>query len=207
MILIDFNGTISELDKTKRNFFDRTLKYFKDWGFTGSSEDLKRTFKEVDAALKYVPHNLGDYPKEVAKKLGLEVTDDAINQQNQTFERLMVENASPLVGSLDAIKELSEVDELVIFTNEWESIVFPLMKKFKILNYFSDVVCIGGTGMNKDKGHFFPELKQRGAWAIIGDKAHKDGMGEKHGIKFIDVQKGWKAAVKEIINLKKQMQK
>ena len=208
MILIDVNGTISDLSGAKRNIFDEvTLRHFREWGFTGTPEKLKKLFAEVDEDLKYRIHSLKDYPKEVAKRLKLKVSDEKIHQENSNFQNKMIETSVISQETAEALKKLSKEVELVIFTNGWDQIVFPLLEKFEVLNCFADVVCIGGTGMNKEKGHVFPDLKKRGAWAMIGDKAHKDGLSEKFGIKFIDIGHGWDAAIKEIINLKRQRRK
>ena len=101
------------------------------------------------------------------------------------------------------MKKLSRVDELVLFTNNVPTTIIPAIEKHGMLNYFSDFICLFGTGLHKSKGHVFPELKARGAWAIIGDSPRKDGVGETFGIKFFDVRKGWDSVVKEITAIKR----
>ena len=208
MILLDVNGTLMDFKSIKGKIFNEmTLPYFRKWGFKGTPGELKRVIAEVDEYLKYRIHTLKDYPREVAGRLDLEVSEDEIHQENSDFKQMMIEGVQLLPGTKEALKKLSALDSLAIFTNGWDQIVFPALKKFEILNYFSDVVCIGGTGLHKEGGHVFPELKRRGAWAMIGDKPEVDGLCEKSGIAFVDVRQGWSKTVEEIIDLKRRMPK
>ncbi|MBR9681359.1 MAG: HAD family hydrolase [Candidatus Altiarchaeota archaeon] len=205
MILLDVNGTLIDLTAAKNAIFEEvTLRNFRKWGFKGSPEHLKKTFAEVDEDLKYKIHNLETYPREVAHRLKLKASDDELSQENSEFKKAIIKKAHLMQGVQEALKRLSKISDLVVFSNGWNELVFPLLEKFDILNYFSDVVCIGGTGMNKERGQAFPELRQRGAWAIIGDNSKVDGMGEKMGISFVDVGQGWEQVIKKISDLKRQ---
>ncbi|HDR53635.1 MAG TPA: HAD family hydrolase [archaeon] len=204
MILIDMSGTIVDTDSIMPKVHQEVrFPLFRKAGFGGSCEQLMDVFREVNRELIQRVHFFEDYPKEVAKKLELKLPPGFAVEQSQAFRDFFVKEVRPVEGVREGLAELAKMDDLVLFTNSFDELVVPILERFELLNHFADLVCIGGTGLNKKHGHVFPELKARGAWAIVGDKPESDGLGEKHGIRFVDVRKGWPAVVKEIRALKR----
>jgi FMN phosphatase YigB (HAD superfamily) len=205
MILVDFSGTIAKHREAVDALFEEVdFPFFKEHGFTGNEDELKKTFSEANRRLREIETRLGDFTTEVSKMLKLNVNREDAVKKEELFDRKYIEIIEPVEGTVKAIKKLMKTDNLVLLTNSACRRVIPIIEKFGLDDIFSQIICLGGTGKNKSQGELFGKMREMGAWAIVGDNPRKDGNAENYGITFIDVRVGWETAINLINGLKEE---
>jgi FMN phosphatase YigB (HAD superfamily) len=205
MILVDFSGTIAKHREAVDALFEEVdLPFFREHGFTGNKDELKKAFSEVNRKIRETETRLGDFTSEAAKMLKLTVNREDAVKKEELFDRRYIEIIEPVEGSVEAIKKLMKTDNLVLLTNSACRRVIPIVERFGLDDIFSQIICLGGTGKNKSQGDLFAKMRGMGAWAIVGDNPRKDGSAENFGITFIDVRVGWETAINLINGLKEE---
>jgi len=204
VILIDFSGTLAKHREAVKTLFEELdHPFFKERGFAGTEEELRGVFREVNKKIRMKENKQGDFTLEVAKALGLDVSEEDAVKKEREFDRRYVEIIEAVEGAVEGLRKLLKVDDLVLLTNGACRRVIPAVEKLGFEGFFKQIICLGGTGKTKSHGELFRKLRRMGAWVIIGDNPKKDGIAERYGITFIDVRVGWPTAVRLVKGLRK----
>ncbi len=205
MILVDFSGTLAKhREATKQLFEGVEMEFFRKHGFKGTEEELKQAMREANRRLRSREAKRGDLTLEVAKQLGLEIPEEEAIEKEKLFDEKYVEIIEPVEGALEGLRKLVKLSDLVILTNGTCRRVIPVIEKFGMEGFFKQIICLGGTGQNKNSEEIFRKMRRLGAWAIIGDNPAKDGLAERFGITFIDVRVGWPTVVNMVRSLDRE---
>lgn len=204
MILVDFSGTIAmHKDAVRKVFNELDLPFFRERGYKGSENDLRRVFGKASRNLRGTDAKQGAFALEVGRILGLDISTEDAHEKGQKFDELYVKFIEPVEGVKESLEELSEMDDLVLITNAKGRRVLPVVEKFGIKDLFKQILCLGGTTRSKGP-EIFDQMRDMGAWAIVGDSPRRDGIAKESGIQFVDVRVGWGTAVNLVKNLKKE---
>ncbi|MBR9680829.1 MAG: HAD family hydrolase [Candidatus Altiarchaeota archaeon] len=196
MILVDFSGTLAKhREVVGRLFSEIEFTFFTEKGFTGTEDDLRNAFREVNRKLRAKENKQGDFTMMAGEELGLDITSEDAISKEKMFDEKYAQTIEPLDGALEGLRKLLEVDDLVLLTNGACRRVIPAVEQLGFEGFFKQIICLGGTGQNKSQGELFEKMRKMGAWAIIGDNPRKDGMSEKYNITFVDVRVGWGTTV------------
>jgi phosphoglycolate phosphatase len=144
IILFDLDGTLIDSTEAIVNSFYHSFEELK-FNFKGTENDIK---KEIG------------YPLEIMyKSLGVDKnkTSDFVNSYKKEYRKISQAQTFLLEDSLKAVKLASSFARLGVVTTKTTLYTIPLLKNFKIMNYFE--VIIGRQEVINPKPNPEPVLK------------------------------------------------